>query len=205
MKAVNNKLEAIRSKLSDLRRLDADRKLFGADQHHYTSNPVVSEATLAAFESQFGVVLPVEYRRFLREVGNGGAGPYYGVEPLENGLFADLDRKDAADLIDPSLEFPLKDRWNLHFEGERGSAEFEQFEDLYFHRKWVNGLIRISNFGCGVSMNLVVNGPEYGNVWVDDRCNDGGIYPDIYFGQQSRTGFLDWYELWLDKSLKELI
>lgn len=201
---MNDKLEAIGSKLSDLRRLDVDRKLFGADHHQYVLNPVVPEATVIAFETQFGVVLPVEYRRFLCEVGNGGAGPYYGLEPLENALFADLDHRDTTELINPSLEFPLQNQWNLYFEGERGSAEFEQFEDMYFDAKWVNGLIRISNFGCGVSLNLVVNGSEYGNVWVDDRCNDGGVYPDVYFDQQGRTSFLTWYELWLDSSLNEL-
>lgn len=53
-------------------------------------------------------------------------------------------------------------------------------------------------------MNLVVNGKEYGNIWVDDRCNDGGIYPDRYFGNEERITFLAWYELWLDKSLSEV-
>jgi len=53
-------------------------------------------------------------------------------------------------------------------------------------------------------MNLVVNGTEYGNIWVDDRCNDAGIYPDQHFGNKGRITFLAWYEAWLDKSLNEI-
>lgn len=54
-----------------------------------------------------------------------------------------------------------------------------------------------------VSINLVVNGPSYGEIWVDDRNNDNGVYPDFYFGNEERLGFLEWYELWLDKSIEE--
>ena len=76
-------------------------------------------------------------------------------------------------------------------------------ERKYFSDKWLQGLLRICNYGCGLSLNLVVNGSEYGHIWVDDRGNDGGLYPDNHFGQTGRTKFLDWYELWLDQSLEE--
>ena len=68
----------------------------------------------------------------------------------------------------------------------------------------MNGTIKLSNFGCGITMNLVVKGKEYGNVWVDDRCNDQGIYPDLYSGNKERIEFLDWYEFWLDQSFKKI-
>jgi len=29
-------------------------------------------------------------------------------------------------------------------------------------------------------------------------------FPDPYFGNEGRITFLDWYELWLDKSLSQL-
>jgi len=37
---------------------------------------------LVAFESSNGMQLPEDYRLFLATVGNGGAGPFYGLEPL---------------------------------------------------------------------------------------------------------------------------
>ncbi len=68
----------------------------------------------------------------------------------------------------------------------------------------MEGALRISNFGCGVSLNLIVNGKEYGNIWADDRCNDQGIYPDPYYKKSGRIQFLDWYEYWLNDSLKNI-
>ena len=202
---MKQKLEALRTKLSQLKEADPAYSVFGTEKHRYLLNPVASDDDLVAFESRFQISLPQGYRAFLLELGNGGAGPYYGLEPIEHGIFADLDYKDKEDLIDPSTPFALEGRWNLDFTGDRESTdEYSKFEEEYFDKKWSSGLLRISNFGCGVTINLVVNGSEYGNIWVDDRCNDGGIYPDPYFDQHGRTEFLAWYELWLDKSLKEV-
>ena len=134
------------------------------------------------------------------------AGPYYGLEPLENCLFADLDYKREIDLLDPSKPFSLVEPWNEDFDSIdfENEEEYQKFEEQYFDNKWINGLVRICNFGCGVSLNLVVNGAEYGNIWVDDRCNDGGIYPDPYFKKVGRIDFICWYEHWLDESINKL-
>lgn len=35
------------------------------------------------FEARYNVKLPPEYVFFITQVGNGGAGPYYGLYPLE--------------------------------------------------------------------------------------------------------------------------
>ena len=51
---------------------------------------------------------------------------------------------------------------------------------------------------------LVVTGAEYGNIWIDARPSDGGIRPITSSGQQGRIQFLDWYELWLDKSIRKM-
>src|SRR5262245_11949759 len=52
----------------------------------YTPNPRLAERELRAWETEYGVTLPEEYRLFLREVGDGGMmpGSYcdFIVEPL---------------------------------------------------------------------------------------------------------------------------
>jgi hypothetical protein len=123
---------------------------------------------------------------------------------IEDGLFQNLDYKRKTDLTNPALEFPLTEAWNLELADLEQEKYYQKKDDEYFDSKWSNGLLRLSNFGCGVSMNIVVNGKEYGNIWVDDRCNDGGIFPDRYFGNEERITFLAWYELWLDQSLAEV-
>ena len=45
--------------------------------------PALAEAAAARFERKHTVVLPAGYRAFLTTLGDGGAGPYYGLEPLD--------------------------------------------------------------------------------------------------------------------------
>lgn len=202
----NNRLQSIQSRLEELKSLDTTYQIFGSENHKYELNPLVSNEEVKEFESHFNIELPDGYRQFITTLGNGGAGPYYGLESLGDSLFVDLDYKRKDELLDPSEPFLLTTPWNMDFQNTESLSEeeYETFEEEYFDDKWVNGLLRVANFGCGVYMNLVVNGEEYGNIWVDDRGNDGGIYPDPYFEQQDRTDFLNWYELWLNQSITEL-
>ena len=198
----DSKILFVNQSLSKLKALDKNYSVFGSSSHRYLLNAVLEESEIKAFENKYSVRLPEDYRRFLVEVGNGGAGPYYGLQTLKDSLFIDLDYKRENEYLNPSKPFLLSERWNMKFTGDASNEqEYQAFEEEYFKDTWVNGLLRICNFGCGVSLNLVVNGAEYGNIWVDDRGSDGGIFPDPYFGQSERTQFLDWYILWLNKSL----
>ena len=203
---MKEQIERIKTKIDRLKQLDKNFEVFGSEKHKYLFNSTKSEKELINFEKSNNVKLPIEYKEFLMKIGNGGAGPYYGLEPIENGLFADLDYKDKSDLNDLSKPFPHTEHWNLDFgevSDENEDEYFEQKDKEYYQNKWANGLLRVSNFGCGVSMNLVVNGKEYGNLWVDDRCNEQGIYPNPYIENRARITFLDWYENWIDSELKE--
>lgn len=61
---------------------DRDLSRFGADQHEYQLKPPASAEAVAAFEARFHVSLPDGYRNFLLWMGNGGAGPFYGLYSL---------------------------------------------------------------------------------------------------------------------------
>lgn len=198
--SMENQILRIRSKLNQLKANDPAHLLFGASKHRYSLGHTITEAETATFENRHAIDLPPGYRRFLLELGNGGAGPYYGLETLQDSLYADLDYKIG--LIDPAKEFPFTAAWNIDF-SDKDEAEYTRLEDEYFDSKYSDGLLRLANFGCGVSINLVVNGREYGNIWVDDRCNDGGIYPEVQFTKGERIDFLTWYERWLDQSLQK--
>ena len=202
---IESKILFVKQSLSKLKALDKDYSVFGSSSHKYLFNAVLAESEIKTVENKYTIRLPEDYSRFLTEVGNGGAGPYYGLQTLEDSLFIDLDYKREHEFLNPSLPFLLTEKWNIEFTGDYDNEqEHHVFEEEYFKETRVNGLLRICNFGCGVSLNLVVNGEEYGNIWVDDRGNNGGIYPDPYFGQSERTQFPDWYVLWLNKSLSEV-
>lgn len=201
---MDHAINSIKRKLAELRQKDRALQVFGAGTHQYRLNGVKSQATLEQFEGIHGIRLPEGFRNFLLTVSNGGAGPYYGLVPLEYSLSSDIDRLSITTEISPSKPFRFTEAWNMEFDDSLEDEEyFRQKDELYYNDQWVDGLLRIANFGCGVSINIVVNGPEYGHIWVDDRCNEQGIYPDTYFGNKDRIDFLSWYELWLDQSLQK--
>lgn len=146
------------------------------------------------------IILPGGYTAFLTKIGNGGAGPYYGLERLEDALFDDLDYKRPESLLNPAKPFLHTAAWNQAFKPtvnyEENEEEYEkqriEFEEKYFDRQQMNGVIAICNFGC-----------EYGNIWTDDRSSDYGIHPSYELGNKDKISFMDWYELWLKKSLNE--
>jgi hypothetical protein len=70
----------IRKQLAQLRRLKP--AVFGADVHHFQVNPRPRDAEASEFERVHNVKLPLGFRQFLTSVGNGGAGPFYGVGQL---------------------------------------------------------------------------------------------------------------------------
>ncbi len=201
-------LERIEKKINKLRSLDPEFRLFGAESHNYKLRGKVEESDIIEFERNNNIELPKGYREFISKIGNGPCGPYYGLVSLSNCLLDDLDHPDKNILIDTTKPFIHNERWNLDFSDFDESEDEEYFnnkiEKEYFDPKWMNGTIKLSNYGCGITMNLVVNGKEHGHVWVDDRCNDQGIYPDPYSGNKKRVKFLDWYEYWLDHSIKEI-
>jgi hypothetical protein len=209
---MQEQIKRIKNKFTQLKRADRGFTVFGANTHRYNLNERLSEEDINRFEKKHQITLPEGYVLFLTQIGNGGAGPFYGLEPLKNALFADLDYKNKDYLLDPSQPFLHIKPWNLDFSPtvnedeneEEYFKQYEAFEEIYFVEKEMNGTIAICNFGCGVKINLVVNGQEYGNVWTDDRVNDGGIYPSLELGNEKPITFLDWYELWLDNSLYEI-
>src|SRR4051794_1827337 len=71
--------QTVRQGIERLRREDQDLRIFGANGHRYRFEPPVPSAQLEAFEKRWSITLPADYREFLLEVGNGGAGPFYGI------------------------------------------------------------------------------------------------------------------------------
>jgi hypothetical protein len=170
----------VRALLAAARIADPDLRRFGAAEHRYALRPPLHGAAVAAFEARHAVVLPTGYRRFLLEVGSCGAGPHYGLYPLDGGGM------QPADLVERELPghlataFPHTGAWNpvRIISG-----------DEYFADERTAGSLVICHFGCGAVYRLVVTGPARGQVWFDDRCSDGGLIPG--------PGFDRWYGNWL--------
>ena len=72
-------IDDILSGIKALRALDPTYLVFGAAAHRHEFNPPLSEEALTGIEGRYQITLLSDYRAFLREIGNGGAGPGYGL------------------------------------------------------------------------------------------------------------------------------
>ncbi len=142
-------IESATAVIDRLRNLDKRRVVFGSKRHAYRFNPPLSLRQVEAFEAKHGVPLPTPYRRFLTELGNGGAGPFYSVPPLESEL---------PELLRP---FPFTKATTLPDDDEAA------WEDP------ITGTTMIAEYGCGIYFLLVVRGELAGQVWVDARYETG--------------------------------
>ena len=66
----------------------------------------------------------------------------------------------------------------------------------------LNGAIPIANLGCAVRLVLVVTGSRAGQVWVDDRANDGGLFPAPVEGEGT---FTEVYADWLHRAEAQVL
>ena len=195
------RLEVLTEKFSCLKELDKDCVIFGAEIHEYKHNPVLSEEAVSAFERKHGIRLPEEYRLYITRTGDGGAGPFYGLLPLED---------NEGNEVDPKSPFPFTadkplNLWDMYNEIEDAENRDELFEKIYADTclRSDMGVIYISHEGCGMYNVLVVNGEEYGKVWWIDLSNDAGVYPLFDPTTGDQLSFFRWYELWLDAAIGE--
>jgi tetratricopeptide (TPR) repeat protein len=204
--------QSLLQKLETLQTLDPHRELFGASTHGYVLAEPLSLDEVARFEAEHGVRLPDEYRAFLTQMGNGGAGPVYGIKPLaawrpdafvqvvsriknrEGEVVAEAGtgaRPALERAADPARPFPLTGAWgppneelsNLPADFPAGAHPFD-------------GCTYLAEIGCGYSYFLVITGERAGEVWQDYTAGDGAISP-------TGKSFFAWYDAWLDAGIAE--
>lgn len=181
-------------------------RVFGAVLHHFNLNPVLTDDEVAKFEDRYHFRLPNEYRRFLTEVGNGGAGPFYGLFPLgmvDEGI-GHIPWERADWLVgDPAATFPHVDQWNSEFDPSVEGASDEEWaiaEAANWSPTLVGGAIPICHRGCSLRYWIVVTGPLAGDIWYDARVDWGGLSPVLVDGR--RVSFLSWYRRWLEEAAR---
>lgn len=208
----------------DLRRLRASiarLNVFGSQAHGFRMHPALSEEEVKQFEARHHITLPSEYRGFLIHVGNGGAGPAYGLFKLgemDDGFGHEVWKEKDGIIGVLSLPFPHTGPWNDLSEEpvydefresdpdwkEEYQRQMDAWEDrVYWNTANVNGAIPLCHLGCALRQWLVVTGPEVGNVWDDYRTDHGGLKP-LQQADRQRVTFLQWYRSWLDDALRQL-
>lgn len=194
--------DEILAALKQARRMDLRRELFGADKHKYQLNLPIRASFVRALEEKYHFSLPDDYFHFITEIGDGGAGPDYGIEP-----FAKLAEKGqdpyAAEYMAAyrnSLKMPFAPRPMRADELETfaiGTKEdFAQHPDRYFvYQKsdeescHLDGFYVLGTQGCQWDFGLVTAGEMRGSVFVTDNT---GAY------HLAADSFEAFYQNWLD-------
>lgn len=196
----------------------AKLRVFGSDSHLFELNPPLSLERIVGFERGHGIRLPADYRSFLLKVGNGGAGPFYGLFPLgfmdgSSGLTVTAWHERDGLVGSLKEPFPHDGPWNDTVGlpsaelAERDPAKYErlmgEFDQRYWNSSLVDGAIPICHMGCALRVWLVVSGGEMGNLWRDGRSELSGLQPLVLRdGRRATLG--SWYIEWLNGCLQML-
>lgn len=163
-------IEELRKGLAAAQTADAGWKVFGAERHQYRWNPPALLSEVEALEKTLGVTLPEEYRNFLLQAGNGGAGPAYGLFSVQE--------------IPGWMDWPLEPEEPPVLSPERDAA------DLSTDENWRRGCMPIGSQGDTYFTALMLTGPHRGRVVYWEWEGSWAFFPE------ART-FLDWYQRWL--------
>lgn len=202
--------------LIHLKRRDREPGSAATLGHHYELGLPLHESTIAQIEAKYGFTTPASYRQFLLSLGDGGAGPNWGLLPFGwwPGTTDLLPWHEVFPRWSPGISFPLSSAWNMPptffaqepdydlLPQEAHQQAEQNWNDLlehYFREELLHGAIPISEVGCGIFEWLVVTGPEAGTIWVDSRSDYRGIFPLDRDG--CGVSFDTWYMSWLHERL----
>jgi hypothetical protein len=151
----------------------------------------VSRAAVSAIEARCGMSIPAPYLGFVTEIADGGLGPGCGMFSLQEAV------DEAPEWTgSPSTPFCYADARRVV---ERRAAGEAYALDQPNSDGLPHGCLLLAHTGCGCFDVLVINGEQRGKVWFHDAQR---LFPLSQEGKQ--LSFLDWYESWLDASLKSL-
>ncbi|GAA4875949.1 hypothetical protein GCM10023310_64570 [Paenibacillus vulneris] len=185
-------LDRIKSKLEKALHKDANFSVFGASSHKYRVYNKLTAKELEDWQAANRVTLPKPYAQFLTKVGNGGAGPYYGMYPIEKAAsYTDSNALAAKCVLHPGM---TKEEWNHLVDPLISDEDISDPEYDAARSRVMGGMLCIGTQGCEYDMYLVLEGEYRGKiVYTSD------FYPDHPFFFVYEDSFLDWYERWLDE------
>lgn len=190
--------------LSHAKQMDPKYERFGVSRHQYKLNPPIRMEFVRAAEKRYHFQLPEDYVQFITEVGDGGAGPDYGIYPFGNFFWkaespgAERFREEyRRSLANPFLLVPMEPD-DVEYSGfskeayEKNPGDFfvEVGEGDYKERLCdTDGFYVLGTHGCQWDFGMVTAGERRGQVF--DTDNEG----NYCFAAHS---FYEYYQNWLD-------
>lgn len=196
--------EVVEKILAQAERMDPGYEMFGASVHKYRLNPPVDQAFVREMEEKYHFLLPEDYVQFITEVGDGGAGPDYGITP-----FGDFLRKAESPGAEKFREayrcslgkaFRLRPMQPDEVESQYSFSRkaYERAPENYFAEIEepdeytlcnTEGYFIMGTHGCQWDFGLVTAGERRGQIF--DTDNEGGYC-------LAADSFHEFYQNWLD-------
>ena len=185
---------------------DPKCRAFGANYHKYELNPTATIKEVRQFEKEYNIKLPEGFVKYLTEVGNGGAGPDYGIYSLEmlrkrNPSLKQFGCKKA--FIDQRFnsDNPDYDPYSIREEWEKICEEYENASERLLDDECLNimlnvfgGTLNIGTPGCTMSYELIIDGSENnGKIAVIDHDMDENAPPNLT-DMDFEEWFCDYFE-----------
>lgn len=182
--------------------MDSELEMFGVSGHQYKLNPPVDLAFVRAVEEEYHFRLPEDYVQFITEVGDGGAGPGYGLcsfgfyrTEVKNAKAAKMRNSYLHGLSkNPQLQ-PLKPD-DLEYVGESYKQNLEKYlmaESFNWDNDTPNGFFHLGTYGCALDYGLITCGERYGQIFICDVEYVFELEADSF-----QTFYQDWLNFILD-------
>ncbi|MCI8629552.1 MAG: hypothetical protein HFE57_08665 [Firmicutes bacterium] len=198
--------EEVERILEQARRIDPRLEMFGASNHQYRLGLPVDLTFVRSIEEEYHFQFPEDYVQFITEVGDGGAGPGYGLYPF--GYYSTeaestketktreiylhgLGRELQLLPVDPEWlknfcisKEDYKKNPEKYFQGSRGS--FNWHNDVLYGPY---GFFHLGTYGCWRNFGLITAGERRGQVFIHDT--EGAF-------ELEASSFQAFYQDWLD-------
>ena len=216
-------------RIHDLARNDRNLRLFGAERHKYKLGPCLTDVEVEELEASYGVEFPGGYRMFLTRVGNGGAGPGYGLETLRPPSNATQpSNRTLSNSSNAAEPFPLTEPYRSITDEMLGLQDsnwdnqarydFEVRRSAFSDLAFGHGVLKMANYDSGIYAVLILDGPFRGEVWIVDPnlgeyvpasmrtdLYDSSLIPEqAYKLPRQPSSFVRWYNHWLVSAQREI-
>ncbi len=193
--------EEVERILDQARRMDSGLEMFGASKHQYKLNPPVNLPFVRAIEEEYRFRFPEDYVQFITEIGDGGAGPGYGLFSFGFYRTASKSAREAR-MRDSYLCGLSRDPRLLPLELDDLEdfcvleEKYKQNPDKYFaagsyhqNNHIPYGFFHLGTYGCARDYGLITAGEKRGQVLIN------GIEGAF---EQEADSFRAFYQEWLD-------
>lgn len=160
-------VKRIQETLRYARLWEMDLTVFGSMAHQYYLAPPLPVGALERWETEHGLTLPEDYRTYITQVGNGLAGPGYGILPFDlqtfdpawkNPCIYGPERQEEYNAVATEVQELMDEEVCTPEQDARYEADYEKLVGRLLR----DGVLTIGTSGCCGVCGVALNGGNCG-------------------------------------------